>query len=91
MLSALGHQAVACSGTSQEDRFSLSAGSSISEKSRAVVTSKENSQVEKLHHRWPHLSGDKGCTRPLQAGGSYSYRLNLRLTCDTGITPYCIA
>jgi hypothetical protein len=30
MLSALGHQAVAYSGMSQEDRFSLSAGSRIS-------------------------------------------------------------
>jgi hypothetical protein len=39
--------------------------------SRAVDTSKEASQVGKLHRRWPHLSGDKVCTSPLQAGGGY--------------------
>jgi hypothetical protein len=71
MLSTLVCQAVAYSGMSQEDRFSLSACSSISEKSRAVVTSKETSQVRKLHHRWLHLSGDKVLISPLQAGGGY--------------------
>jgi hypothetical protein len=50
----------------------VSAGSRISEKSRAVDTSKEASQVGKLHHRWPHLSGDKVCTSLLQAGGGYT-------------------
>ena len=44
-----------------------SAGSRISEKSRAVDTSKEASQVRQLH-----LSGDKVCTSPLQAGGGYT-------------------
>jgi hypothetical protein len=34
--------------------------------------SKGASQVRKLHMRWPHLSGDKVCTSPLQAGGGYS-------------------
>jgi hypothetical protein len=33
----------------------VSAGSRISEKSRAVDTSKEAIQVGKLHRRWPHL------------------------------------
>jgi hypothetical protein len=72
MLSALNSQAVIYTGMSQEDRFSLSAGSGILEKSRAVDTSKEASQVGKLHRRWPHLSEDKVCTSPLQAGGGYN-------------------
>jgi hypothetical protein len=54
------------------DTVSLSAGSSISEKSRAVDTSKGASQVRKLHRKWPHLSGDKVCTSLLQAGGGYT-------------------
>jgi hypothetical protein len=37
----------------------VSAGNRISEKSRAVDTSKEASQVGKLHRRWSHLSGDE--------------------------------
>jgi hypothetical protein len=45
----------------------VSAGSRISEKSRAFDTSKEASQVRELHHRWPHLSGNKVCTSLLQA------------------------
>ena len=51
----------------------VSAGSRISEKSRAVDTSKEASQVRKLHLTGPHLSGDKVCTSPLQAGGGYIF------------------
>jgi hypothetical protein len=54
----------------------VSAGSRISEKSRAVDTSKEVSQVGKLHRRWPHLSGNKVCTSPLQARGSYILVIN---------------
>ena len=34
----------------------------------AVDTTKEAGQVGKLHHRWPHLSGNKVCTSLLQAG-----------------------
>ena len=55
----------------------VSAGSRISEKSRAVDTSKEASQVGKLHRRWPHLSEDKVCTSPLQAGGGYKFLLKI--------------
>jgi hypothetical protein len=88
MLSALGRQAVAYSGMSQEDRFSFSAGSSISEKSRAVVTSKEASQVGKLYCRWPHLSGNKVCTSPLQAGGGFKaqHSSSQRSLCEIFLT-----
>ena len=42
------------------------------EKSRAVDTSKEASQVRKLQQRWPHLSGDKVCTSLLKDGEATS-------------------
>ena len=44
----------------------VSVGSRISGKSRAVDSSKEASQVGKLHCRWPHLSGHKVCTEATQ-------------------------
>jgi hypothetical protein len=53
---------------SGRERFSL-----LGQNLRAVDTSKEARQVGKLHHRWPHLSGDKVCTSPLQAGGGYTW------------------
>ena len=58
---------------SQEDRFSLSAGSRILGQ---LLLQKGASQVWKLHGSWHNLSGNKVCTSPLQAGGSYKFGKN---------------
>jgi hypothetical protein len=70
ILSALGRQAGCLfRNVSGRQVQPLSAGSRISGQ---LSLQKGASQVGKLHHSWPHLSGHKVCTSPLQAGGGYT-------------------
>lgn len=36
------------------------------------IKKKRSQPSQKLHHRWPYLSGDKVCNSPLQAGEGYT-------------------